>query len=120
MVVVMQRAPMMVGVLWMFQAFAFILVGLRLYTRLVVMSNYGWDDHCFNAAVVSYCPLSTMLPLEGELFAIQFGLVIQPDERWLRNTLYDQRLIYLSIVPPSGIHNTPDRSSTLWTGTYYD
>lgn len=44
---------MMLGVLWMFQAIAFILVGLRLYTRLVVMSNFGWDDHFFNAAAVS-------------------------------------------------------------------
>lgn len=50
---IIQRAPMMLGVMWMFQAIAFILVGLRLYTRLVVMSNYGWDDHFFNAAAVS-------------------------------------------------------------------
>ncbi|ROW04775.1 hypothetical protein VMCG_04897 [Cytospora schulzeri] len=48
---IIQRAPMMLGVMWMFQAIAFILVGLRLYTRLVVMSNYGWDDHFFNTAV---------------------------------------------------------------------
>lgn len=47
---------MMLGILWMFQVIAFILVGLRLYTRLVVMHNYGIDDHCFNFSVVSTFP----------------------------------------------------------------
>lgn len=56
MIPVVQRAPMTLGVMWMFQVIAFLLVGLRLYTRLVVMSNYGWDDHFFNAAVVSLLP----------------------------------------------------------------
>ncbi|KAJ4397469.1 hypothetical protein N0V93_001698 [Gnomoniopsis smithogilvyi] len=46
------RGPMMVGVLWMFQAIAFALVALRLYARLVVVQTYGWDDHCFNVAVL--------------------------------------------------------------------
>lgn len=48
---------MMVGVLWMFQAIAFILVGLRLYTRLVVVHAYGIDDHFFNFSVVNKPPL---------------------------------------------------------------
>lgn len=74
---------MMVGVLWMFQALAFILVGLRLYTRLVVMSNYGWDDHFFNAAVVSYCPSSTILSLEGS--SLPFS------SAWLYNQTIDGR-----------------------------
>ncbi|KAI3397110.1 hypothetical protein diail_11253 [Diaporthe ilicicola] len=47
-----QEAPMMLGVLWMFVVIAFILVGLRLYTRMVVMQNYGIDDHFFNFAVL--------------------------------------------------------------------
>ncbi|KAG6368837.1 hypothetical protein INS49_003053 [Diaporthe citri] len=46
-----QKAPMMVGIMWMFQVIAFILVGFRLYTRLVVMHIYGIDDHFFNFAV---------------------------------------------------------------------
>ncbi|POS73230.1 hypothetical protein DHEL01_v208375 [Diaporthe helianthi] len=48
----LQEAPMLVGVLWMFQVIAFILVALRLYTRLIVIHNYGMDDHFFNLAVV--------------------------------------------------------------------
>lgn len=44
---------MMVGVLWMFQVIAFILVGFRLYTRLAVIHIYGIDDHFFNFSVVS-------------------------------------------------------------------
>lgn len=48
-----QEAPKMLGIMWMFQVIAFVLVGLRLYTRLVVMHNYGIDDHFFNLAVVS-------------------------------------------------------------------
>lgn len=47
------EGPMLVGVLWMFQCIAFGLVVLRLYARLVVVQNYGWDDHCFNVTVVS-------------------------------------------------------------------
>lgn len=47
------EGPMLVGVLWMFQCIAFGLVALRLYARLVVVQNYGWDDHCFNVTVVS-------------------------------------------------------------------
>lgn len=47
------RGPMMVGVVWMFQCIAFALVAIRLYARLVVVQTYSWDDHCFNAAVVS-------------------------------------------------------------------
>lgn len=43
---------MMLGVVWMFQLIAFIFLGLRLYTRLVVINNYGWDDHFFNLSVV--------------------------------------------------------------------
>ncbi|KAK7708366.1 hypothetical protein SLS63_013503 [Diaporthe eres] len=46
-----QKAPMMVGVLWMFQVIAFILVGFRLYTRLAVIHIYGIDDHFFNFSV---------------------------------------------------------------------
>lgn len=52
----------MVGVLWMFQCIAFALVAIRLYARLVVVQTYSWDDHCFNAAVVS-------------LFYIQFAFI---------------------------------------------
>lgn len=48
---------MMLGIIWMFQFIAFILVGLRLYTRLVVVHNYGIDDHFFNFAVVSAADL---------------------------------------------------------------
>lgn len=58
-----QKAPMMVGVLWMFQLIAFILVGFRLYTRLVVMHIYGIDDHFFNFAVVSTSHLYISLPM---------------------------------------------------------
>lgn len=55
-----EKAPMMVGVLWMFQVIAFILVGLRLYTRLVVVHAYGIDDHFFNLSVVNKPP--TLIP----------------------------------------------------------
>lgn len=46
------EAPTMIGILWMLTFIAFVLVGLRLYTRLVVIHNYGWDDHFFNLSVV--------------------------------------------------------------------
>lgn len=54
---------MMVGVLWMFQVIAFILVGFRLYTRLVVMHIYGVDDHFFNFAVASTIHFYEPLPM---------------------------------------------------------
>lgn len=77
---------MMLGVMWMFQAIAFILVGLRLYTRLVVMSNYGWDDHFFNAAVVSILsPFLTMLSLKITLFATTTFLVVKASPRKARH-----------------------------------
>ncbi|KAK2598648.1 hypothetical protein N8I77_012043 [Diaporthe amygdali] len=47
----MSEAPKFLGILWTFQVIAFTLVGLRLYTRLVVLHNYGIDDHFFNFAV---------------------------------------------------------------------
>lgn len=78
----MQRAPMMIGVLWMFQGIAFILVGLRLYTRLVVMSNYGWDDHFFNAAVVSILP--RVLHAIRTIFATSTFLVMKASFREAR------------------------------------
>jgi hypothetical protein len=54
-----EQAPMMLGVMWMFMIIALILVGLRLYTRLVVVHNYGIDDHFFNFAVVSiFCSIA--------------------------------------------------------------
>lgn len=46
------KGPMLLGVVWTFQVFAFALVGLRLYARLRVVQTYGWDDHFFNASVV--------------------------------------------------------------------
>lgn len=54
---------MMVGVLWMFQVIAFILVGLRLYTRLAVLHIYGIDDHFFNLSVVSTSHLCESRPM---------------------------------------------------------
>lgn len=54
---------MMVGVMWMFQVIAFILVALRLYTRLVVMHIYGIDDHFFNFTVVSTSLLYETFPM---------------------------------------------------------
>lgn len=53
---------MMLGIMWMFQVIAFILVGFRLYTRLVVMHNYGIDDHFFNFTVVGAFSLSFNTP----------------------------------------------------------
>lgn len=58
---------MMVGILWMFQVIAFILVGLRLYTRLVVLHVYGIDDHFFNFAVVSKSHIFEPLPMSSLL-----------------------------------------------------
>ncbi|KUI70304.1 hypothetical protein VM1G_06441 [Cytospora mali] len=78
----------MLGVMWMFQAIAFILVGLRLYTRLVVMSNYGWDDHFFNAAV-------------GRLFAATTFLAKTKDNRGIRlgtPTAYFLLLVYTVLM----------------------
>lgn len=46
------KGPMLLEVVWTFQAIAFALVGLRLYARLRVVQTYGWDDHFFNASVV--------------------------------------------------------------------
>lgn len=54
---------MMLGIMWTFQVIAFILVGLRLYTRLVVVHNYGIDDHFFNFTVVSTFHLYEALPV---------------------------------------------------------
>lgn len=54
---------MMLGIMWMFQIIAFILVGFRLYTRLVVVHNYGIDDHFFNLTVVSTFLLYEALPV---------------------------------------------------------
>lgn len=54
---------MMLGIMWMFQVIAFILVGFRLYTRLVVVHNYGIDDHFFNFTVVSTFHLYESLPM---------------------------------------------------------
>ncbi|KAI5927226.1 hypothetical protein F4810DRAFT_649833 [Camillea tinctor] len=36
--------PMLNGVLWMQVGLAAVFVGLRLYTRLIVLRNVGWDD----------------------------------------------------------------------------
>lgn len=54
---------MMLGIMWTFQVIAFILVGLRLYTRLVVVHNYGIDDHFFNFTVVSTFHFYEALPV---------------------------------------------------------
>lgn len=54
---------MMLGIMWTFQVIAFILVGLRLYTRLVVVHNYGIDDHFFNFTVVSTFHICEALPV---------------------------------------------------------
>lgn len=40
-------------VLWTFVGLVFIFAGLRLYTRLSVVKQFGWDDHIYLAASVS-------------------------------------------------------------------
>ncbi|KAI1075005.1 hypothetical protein F5B20DRAFT_573723 [Whalleya microplaca] len=39
------QGPMVNGVLWMQVALAAVFVGLRLYTRIVILNNIGWDDY---------------------------------------------------------------------------
>ncbi|KAG8159905.1 hypothetical protein KVR01_010542 [Diaporthe batatas] len=63
------QAPLMLGVVWTFQLIAFILVGLRLYTRLVVIHNYGMDDHFFNLSV--FCLLVYVILIS---IATRYGL----------------------------------------------
>ncbi|KAI0004696.1 hypothetical protein F4779DRAFT_599511 [Xylariaceae sp. FL0662B] len=39
------KGPMVNGVLWMQVALAAVFVGLRLYTRTIILNNIGWDDY---------------------------------------------------------------------------
>lgn len=97
---------MMLGILWMFQVIAFILVGFRLYTRLVVVHNYGIDDHFFNLTVVSkfhlYESLSvTRLPLTSWLPASARDGHRQPPEEhrlMLSGNCQFCLLVYVTLV----------------------
>lgn len=70
MVAIGGSAPMMLGVMWTFQAIAFCLVALRVYARLNVVQTYGWDDHLFNGAVVRTCVFSLYLSLFPQPYSI--------------------------------------------------
>lgn len=45
--------PRALGILWGLTGMTAVFVVLRLYTRLVIISSYGLDDHFFNAGFVS-------------------------------------------------------------------
>ena len=40
--------------LWSLLVITFVFVLLRLYTRIIVIKQYGIDDHCYNAAFVRF------------------------------------------------------------------
>ena len=46
-------APMAVGLMWMMTVVVLIFVGLRIYTRVVVVKAYGMDDNVYVFAFVS-------------------------------------------------------------------
>lgn len=47
------RAPMAIATMWCLTAITIIFVALRLYTRVVVVNQLGWDDHIFLLSGVS-------------------------------------------------------------------
>lgn len=44
--------PWALGVMWMLVGLVFLLLGLRLYTRIVCLASYGLDDHIYIVAFV--------------------------------------------------------------------
>ncbi|KAI0144481.1 hypothetical protein GGR57DRAFT_517962 [Xylariaceae sp. FL1272] len=46
-------APSALATLWALLGITFVFVILRLYTRVIVIKQFGIDDHCYNAAFVS-------------------------------------------------------------------
>ncbi|KAF3764184.1 hypothetical protein M406DRAFT_258120 [Cryphonectria parasitica EP155] len=89
------KAPMMLAVLWTFQAVAFALVGLRLYARLVVVQTYGWDDHCFNGAVILLFVYNVLISVAATLGIgqLQTGPFTSDDSRALLLVNIAQSLI---------------------------
>ena len=46
------EGPWALGVMWMLVGLVFLLLGLRLYTRIVCLASYGLDDHIYIVAFV--------------------------------------------------------------------
>ncbi len=51
--------PWAVLVMWLMTGLTFIFVVLRIYTRAVVVKNFGIDDHVYNFSFVSF-PISSV------------------------------------------------------------
>jgi hypothetical protein len=53
-----------VAVMWAMTFLSFILVPLRLYTRVYIIEALGVDDHVFNLAWVSHSSFEVNMPLK--------------------------------------------------------
>lgn len=42
--VLREKGPTLVGVLWMETVICLVVLGLRVYTRMRILRNPGWDD----------------------------------------------------------------------------
>lgn len=51
--VLREKGPMLVGVLWVEVFICMVVLGLRLYTRTMIRRNIGWDDLLLLIAWVS-------------------------------------------------------------------
>ena len=50
----MDKGPRAIAVMWAMTVLSFILVPLRLYTRIFIIKALGLDDHVFNLAWVRW------------------------------------------------------------------
>jgi hypothetical protein len=64
------KGPTMVWAMWMLWVITVIFLGLRVYTRLVIVRSVGWDDYLLSIGSVGQTsiPLSLRLLLKRSRF----------------------------------------------------
>ena len=88
-------APWALAIMWVLVAMVFILLLLRLYTRMVCVAAYGIDDHIYMVAFVS-------ITLSREPFNLVKKLT---------------HISYLGVDIPPSLHDFYPSRSLLWLRT---
>lgn len=83
------EAPWALGVMWMLAAMVFLLLVLRLYTRIVCLASYGIDDHVYLIAFIFLLIFTIFTHISGLYGFGQTPEEIGDLENVVKATLYE-------------------------------
>jgi hypothetical protein len=82
-------APWALGVMWMLAGIVFLLLVLRLYTRIICLASYGLDDHVYCVAFLFLLGFTIFIHLAGNYGFGQTMEEIGDPEMVVRATLME-------------------------------